>query len=162
MNTLNQLTGNINVFVNFFASLNRLFCQIRWLDRNLRNSSGPLMALVGVIVFVCYLVYAQPDGPFAKLLTDQGPLVIVCVVIGVLLTRRYQEGGNTDNNLNSVMFGNPANNPLSANDNSNQSSRGNGRNNNMNLDGADRLGDIEMGTKIENPPRFVQPVALQY
>lgn len=84
-----------------------------------------------------------------KLLVDQGPLLVVCVVIGVLLARRYREGGSPDSNLNSVMFGNPSNNPLSAN-------------------GAEsRSGtpprDIEMGTKIDRPPaRYVQPAAVKY
>ena len=153
MNTLNQLSGNINVFVNFFNSINRLFCQIRWLDRNLRNSSGPLLAVVGAIVLICYVVYASPEGGdmygIPKLLVDHGPLVIVCVVIGVLLARRYREGGSPDSNLNSVMFGNPSDNPLSigsAESRSPAPSR-----------------DIEMGTKIDRPPpRFVQPAAVKY
>jgi hypothetical protein len=154
MNALQQLSGNMNVFVNFFNSINRIFCQIRWLDRNLRNSSGPLLLIVGGIVFICYLVYASPEGGsdgIQKMLVDQGPLVVVCGVVLVLFYRRYTEGGNSDTNISSVMFGNPANNPRpgSENDPSSGDTRGG-------------QGDIEMGTKVDHPNRYVQPAAVKY
>lgn len=111
MHALNSLTANINVFVRFFQSINHLFCQIRWLDSNIRNSSGSLLAAVGAIVFICYLVYTQPEERILKILTDQGPLLIVCVVIAVLVYRRYHLGATGDSNVNSILFGNPESEP---------------------------------------------------
>ena len=105
MEALRQITSNINVFVNFFNSLNALFCQIRWLDRNIRNSSAPLLLVVGGIALFCYILYAYPS--VAANFTS-APLVIVAVVVVVIVIRRYQNGPNHDVDMQHVLFGNPA------------------------------------------------------
>ena len=108
----------MGTFVRFFDNINRLFCQIRWLEQNLNNSSIQLLIFVGVIVFLCYFMFAAPNdsnNPFAaisKAINDYGPIVVVVALIAYFLARRFSgvadaEGTEAHGSFDSVLFGNP-------------------------------------------------------
>ena len=115
MDALNDLTRHINTFVNFFNAVNNLFCQIRWLDVNIRNSSNLLLVLVGIILVICiYLIsFKEGIGPFQSigfppifdsLLSVVGPVIIVAVLLGILFYRRYALGP-MQGGFENVLFG---------------------------------------------------------
>jgi hypothetical protein len=118
MEALRAISNNINTFVGFFDAINRLFCQIRWLEQNINNSSAKLLLLVLLIVVFCVFVFLQPSsggGPFdaiTRALNDYGPIVLVVAVVLYFVSRRFSgaadaEGTEGNATLDSVLFGRP-------------------------------------------------------
>ena len=121
MDALRGITQQINVFVRFFESINYLFCQIRWLEQNIQNSSRTLILIVGALGFIAYLVYftaANPGanydvlfGEICRFGTAYFPIIAVVMLIGFLLVRRFS--GTAEGELGSghgfenVFFGQP-------------------------------------------------------
>lgn len=118
MDTLRGLTEQISVFVRFFESINYLFCQIRWLEQNIQNSSKGLLLVVGTIGLICFFVYycAINNGDSGDLIdklchviVTYFPIIMVVGLIGYLLMRRLLH--TTDGELgsgtgfNNVLFG---------------------------------------------------------
>lgn len=106
MDTLRGLTEQINVFVRFFESVNYLFCQVRWLEQNIQNSSKGLLLVVGVIGLICLYVfsYAQSDGggdplmaAISGFVVSYFPILVVVLLVGYFLARRFS--GSSDGQL---------------------------------------------------------------
>jgi hypothetical protein len=127
MDALRGLTEQINVFVRLFESINYLFCQIRWLEQNIQNSSKMLLLVVGVIGMICYFVYNSTlnnggnDAFFAeasRIVVSYFPIMAVVLLVAYFLVRRIS--GTTDGALgesggfDGVFFG-TRRNPDSAN-----------------------------------------------
>ena len=117
MEALEAMSRNMGTFVRFFDNINRLFCQIRWLEQNINNSSLQLLIFVGAIIFLCYFIFAAPtdsSNPFAaitKAINDYGPIVVVVALIAYFIARRMSgvadaEGTEAHGSLDSVLFGN--------------------------------------------------------
>ena len=108
------LTSNINTFVRLFSSINNLFCHLRWLERNIRNSSFILLLIVGLILIFA-LFFMNENQHFFDLLgfpsgTDKfirlyGPFLIVLCIIGLFLYKR-SISGSQPGNIDSVLYGN--------------------------------------------------------
>jgi hypothetical protein len=118
MDALRGLTDQINVFVRLFESINYLFCQIRWLEQNIQNSSKMLLLVVGVIGMICYFVYnstlnnGDNDAFFAeasRIVVSYFPIMAVVLLVAFFLVRRFS--GTTDGALgesggfDGVLFG---------------------------------------------------------
>ena len=127
MEALEAMSRNMGTFVRFFDQINRLFCQIRWLEQNINNSSLQLLIFVGAIVCLCYFIFAAPtdsSNPFAamtKAINDYGPIVVVVALIAYFIARRMSgvadvEGTEAHGSLDSVLFGNPRSNSRSGAD----------------------------------------------
>mmetsp|Transcript_3945 Transcript_3945/g.6175 ORF Transcript_3945/g.6175 Transcript_3945/m.6175 type:complete len:152 (+) Transcript_3945:64-519(+) len=114
---MDALAGHINVFVRLFSSINRLFCHVRWLERNLRNTSMSTLIIVGgIIIFCIYLVGMEnggsslysslglPEGSEDTIRTI-GPFLIVGILVGLFLARRFYAGPQGGSGFESVMFG---------------------------------------------------------
>ena len=121
MEGIEAISRNMGTFVRLFDNLNRLFCQIRWLEQNINNSSIQLLIFVGVIVFLCYFMFAAPtdsSNPFAaitKAINDYGPIIVVVALIAYFMARRFSgaadaEGTEAHGSLDSVLFGNARSN----------------------------------------------------
>lgn len=131
---MDALSSQINVFVRLFSSINHLFCHLRWLERNIRNSSTGLMIMAGAILLFCmysirYMINSvhyyyncvdsSTDNSGSGLLTMLGfpagsdaifkefaPFVIVAVIIGLFIYRRQTLGTQGGSGgFNEVMFG---------------------------------------------------------
>ena len=114
MEALGGLTRNISTFVRFFESINNLFCQIRWLESNFRNSSSGLLLVVGGILIFCVYLYAGPTGAISTFfgipgldewLVKYGPIVIIVVIIAAMLFRRFTMGPQNNVGFDSIVFG---------------------------------------------------------
>lgn len=98
MDTLRQLTSQINVFVRFFQSINCLFYQIRWLESNvIRGSLGHLLYVAILLALVGYITYcnsAETNDTTTKYCSAVASQVAVLVLafglLGFLLLRRFQ------------------------------------------------------------------------
>mmetsp|Transcript_23129 Transcript_23129/g.39136 ORF Transcript_23129/g.39136 Transcript_23129/m.39136 type:complete len:164 (+) Transcript_23129:174-665(+) len=110
---MNAVVNQMNVFLRVFTTINRLFCEVRWLERNLRNSNSTVMFIVGGIIMFC-LYSASVDGSgqsvlppgMSQVIKDWGPFAIIAVVLGLFLYRRAANGPmDGSGNLNEVMFG---------------------------------------------------------
>ena len=118
MDTLRGLTDQINVFVRFFESINYLFCQVRWLEQNIQNSSKGLILVIGVICLICFYVYNSHlsngggDPFFAAIsgfVVSYLPILTVALLIIYFFVRRFSgssvgqlgDGGGVQN----VLFG---------------------------------------------------------
>ena len=106
MDTLRGLTDQINVFVRFFESINYLFCQVRWLEQNIQNSSKGLLLVVGVICLICFYVFYSPstDGggdpimaAISGFVVSYFPILAVVLLVVYFLARRFS--GSTDGQL---------------------------------------------------------------
>jgi len=115
MDAVAALTSNIQHIVRFIASINELFCQVRWLDANINNSGNGLLAIcLAVVLFCAYLTFFS-DSPLPlgldQFITKKGALVLVFVLLGGFLYKRYrrserqrrEQSANTS--LDGVMFG---------------------------------------------------------
>jgi purine-cytosine permease-like protein len=113
---MENLTNNINVFVRLFASINHLFCHVRWLERNFRNSSlSVLLIVAGIILFAIYFMddssnpflesLGFPPG-FSSFLKTFGPFLIVVSIIGLFIYRRFHYGPQ-GGNMETILFGDP-------------------------------------------------------
>lgn len=122
---MENFTSQLNVFVRLFASVNQLFCHVRWLERNLRNSSlSVLLIVTGIILFVLLMTAAatgttEEDERKSNLFLESlgfppgslslvkvfGPILIVLAIIGLFLYRRARYGGQ-DGNMDTILFGN--------------------------------------------------------
>lgn len=98
MDALRGLTDQINVFVRLFESINYLFCQIRWLEQNIQNSSKMLLLVVGVIGMICYFVYTSTlnNGGNDKFFEEASrvvvayfPVMAVVLLVVYFLLRRF-------------------------------------------------------------------------
>jgi hypothetical protein len=113
MEALVELSRQINVFVHFFSSINNLFCHVRWLERNIRNSSMSVMIIVGFIVSMCVLMLYSETESGQVLLKSIGaakilsmlPIVIVIAVILLFCKRRSEEGPMQGEGMDEVVFG---------------------------------------------------------
>jgi hypothetical protein len=111
---MNTAMNQMNVFLRVFSSINRLFCEVRWLERNLRNSNSTVMLIVGGIICFCLYVASTdttsghsvlPPG-LQQVLTDWGPVAIIALVVALFLYRRSVTGPmEGSGNINEVMFG---------------------------------------------------------
>jgi len=99
MDGLRHFTGNANVVVNFFQSINCLFMQLRWLESHLRHSSTEQIAIVFVLVsllgyytFVCNGQTNPDSGYFCG---DNGVSAMIAgavlSIIGYFLYKRYKD-----------------------------------------------------------------------
>ena len=108
MEAIQQLTNFLNVFLNFFNSVNMLFCQIRWLEQNFLNSNNSLMIAVFVIILFCiYLIFG---GFNSGIISTLGPFFILFAVFFFLLFRRFQRlrggaNGERGRSFEDVFFG---------------------------------------------------------
>ena len=119
---MENFTNQLNVFVRLFASVNQLFCHVRWLERNLRNSSlSVLLIVAGIILFVLLMTTAatEEDERSSNLFLESlgfppgslslvkvfGPILIVLAIVGLFLYRRARYGGQ-EGNMDTVLFGN--------------------------------------------------------
>jgi hypothetical protein len=113
---MEELANNINVFVRLFSSINHLFCHVRWLERNLRNSSMSVLLIVGgIFLFAMFFMsngndsflesFGLPPGS-SQFLKTYGPLLIVISLIGLFLFRRF-DSGPQGGNMETVFFGDP-------------------------------------------------------
>jgi hypothetical protein len=100
MDGVRAITENINVFVQFFQSINALFCHVRWLEANLRNAPTGLLFIVGAIGCIAVIMYLAPGSDALA------PIAIV-IVVGVLLWRRWRDGPMRGASFERVMFGDP-------------------------------------------------------
>jgi len=109
MQALNQMSSNMGTFVSFFSNINRLFCQVRWLERNLRNASVPLLLFcLGIMVYCAFLVSGgggeeMPQG-LSTFINDIVPILLVAGVIGLFMARRRM--GGLAGGFQDVFFGN--------------------------------------------------------
>lgn len=116
---MENLISNINVFVRLFSSINNLFCNIRWLERNIRNSSFSVLLIVGgILIFAFYMLDESQNGFFDnigfppgtdQLIRNYGPFLIVLGIIGLFFYKRFHSGPQSGN-IDSVLFGNDDNN----------------------------------------------------
>ena len=125
MEALRNITQSINTFVRFFESINYLFCQIRWLEQNIANSSPRLLLFIGCILSICGLVYysttmsdTDPSAAIINFLINYGPILVVVLIIGYLIIKRFSresealDGDNPSTgtgSFESVFFGSSAN-----------------------------------------------------
>jgi hypothetical protein len=113
--SMDAIVNQMNVFLRVFTSINRLFCEVRWLERNLRNSNSTVMLIVGgIIIFCVYSASTAGDGSgqtilppgLNQVLKEWGPFAIIALVLGLFLYRRSTSGPiEGSGNLNEVMFG---------------------------------------------------------
>lgn len=131
---MENFISNLNVFVRLFQSINNLFCHVRWLERNVRNSSGMVLLIVGSIVFFAFYLMDGNSTLFESLgfgvgidnvIRSSGPFIIVLLIVGLFLYRRQTLGAQTNgNSFDSVLFGHYDN------DDNNNNNRNNNNNNN--------------------------------
>ena len=106
MDVLQGITQQINVFVRFFESINYLFCQIRWLEQNVQNSSNTLLIIVGSIGFLCFFIYyntttewGNKDNLIAELfriIVAYYPIITVVLLLAYLFFRRFSNTASTE------------------------------------------------------------------
>lgn len=111
---MDAVMNQMNVFLRIFSTVNRMFCEVRWLERNLRNSNPTVMVIVGGIMMFC-LYTASIDGSgeqsvlppgFNQAMKEWGPFAIIILIGGLFLYRRHVNGEmEGSGNLNEVMFG---------------------------------------------------------
>jgi hypothetical protein len=109
MNALRNLTGNINTIVQFFRSINCLFWNLEWLERNIVNGSSERIIMVLIIVgLVGYMTFAcSSDNASNEFCGGNGvSSLIFCAAIGVIVYffyKRYRQrsagnsGGSASN-----------------------------------------------------------------
>ena len=112
MEAIMALTQNINVFVRFFESINNSFCQIRWLERNIRNSSSGLLLTVGGILLISlYLIGGTKLASILGIpgldyiLTNYGPILIIVLIVCILFFRRVTQGAQSGGGFDNILFG---------------------------------------------------------
>lgn len=118
MDTLRGITEQINVFVRFFESINYLFCQVRWLEQNIQNSSKTLILIVSVFVMIGGFVWycsMIPGGNkdffvvLSRTMVTYFPIIAVVLLIGYLLAKRFSNSseGEVDggSGFENVFFG---------------------------------------------------------
>lgn len=113
---MDAVMGQMNVFLRAFSTINRLFCEVRWLERNLRNSNMTTMVIVGGILTFCLFsaitssskedqLLPLPPG-VASVLKNWGPMAIVALVVGLFMYRRRVWGAMEGHgNVGDVLFG---------------------------------------------------------
>lgn len=88
---LQSFTGIVNVFNQFFHSINWLFRNLRLLQNNIVNSVAIQLMIVAALLLYCvYLLYPccilhdrfGTDESVDRTLRDAGPIVLVCAIIG--------------------------------------------------------------------------------
>lgn len=94
MDSLRHLTENINVFVQFFQSINCLFLQLRWLESHALHEQGGRAGLVLVILaFAVYYTFgcnSSTDEDGCKDWVVQiGIITILALVAVYLLYKRW-------------------------------------------------------------------------
>ena len=107
---MNAVVNQMNTFLRVFSTINRLFCEVRWLERNLRNSNSTVMLIVGGIIIFSLIIASDSQGilppGFSVVLKEWGPFVIVGLVLVLFVYRRFVSGPmDGSGNLNEVMFG---------------------------------------------------------
>lgn len=119
MEAIGEITRSINTFVNFFASINRLFCHLRWFERNIRNSSSQLLIIVGGIVLLCFFIFYSATDTGRSTLESFGfskesadtvkvyaPMIFILGIIVLFLMKRWNEGPQqSEGGFDEVMFG---------------------------------------------------------
>jgi hypothetical protein len=104
MESLQRITHHINIFVRFFQSINCLFLNLGWLERNIVHGSTEkvvltllLVAVAGVFTFGC----SGALGRGANLCSSEnsGYLVLLLVVgiIGYFFYKRFNQGQGQGN-----------------------------------------------------------------
>ena len=94
MDALRSLTENINVFVQFFQSINCLFLQLRWLESHAMQEQGGRAGLVLVILaFAVYYTFGCNSASDASSCKDWvvqiGIITILALVAMYLLWKRW-------------------------------------------------------------------------
>ena len=108
METLRSLTDNINVVVRFFQSVNCLFWQLQWLERNiLQGSNERICITLLIVILIGYMTFScsSNDGTTVGYLCGENgvSMLVLITVIGVIvyyLYKRYllsQDTSSTDN-----------------------------------------------------------------
>jgi hypothetical protein len=118
MDTLRGITQQINVFVRFFESINYLFCQVRWLEQNIQNSSKNLILIVSVLAMIGGFVWycsTMPRGNdnllvlLSRMMVSYFPIITVVLLIGYLLVKRFSNSSEGElgggNGFENVFFG---------------------------------------------------------
>jgi hypothetical protein len=115
---MDEFANHINTFVRVFASLNSLFCHVRWLEANLRNSSSLVLIVVGGIAGFSFFYLLLSKNPNltgfqvdSNLFQNFGLLLLV-IIICVFLYLRLS-GGNIRGGAERVLFGDTGSEPLS-------------------------------------------------
>lgn len=95
MDSLRELTANINVFVRFFESVNCLFWQLSWLERHISHEHSGRLLLVAVILGFCvYYTFVCHSGGAGDQCRDTvlqvGIIGVLVAVLGGALFKRYQ------------------------------------------------------------------------
>lgn len=119
MDSVQELSRTLATFVHLFAQINYLFCHLRWLERNIRNASSPLLLMVSLIA-ICAIFLLTYDNPQARelyhsfglsdgtlnLLKGITPILLIGFIIGYFCYLRYSQGRTGRNNgYDQVMFG---------------------------------------------------------
>lgn len=99
MEALQGITQQINVFVRFFESVNYLFCQIRWLEQNVQNSSHVLLIIVGSVAVLCFFIYYSTIidwgnkgnlyAELSRIIVAYFPIITVVLLLAYLFIRRF-------------------------------------------------------------------------
>lgn len=103
MNAINEFSSHLNSFAYLFGSINNLFCQVRWLEANLRNSSPLLLAIVGGIAIICLLLTLSHDSGGGVM-----QIIIIVFVVGLLAIFFYRRHtlGPVETDFQSILLGN--------------------------------------------------------
>eukprot|EP01038_Epipyxis_sp_PR26KG_P006715 gene6715-9208_t len=111
MDAIRELTNTINIFVQFFQSINCLFWQIRWLEDNIRGSSSPLLLIVFVIIVLCLILTFDKENSIMKSILGQNiqgfdtsyiVYIFIIGLIGWFLYKRF-----SDPTISATPIGNP-------------------------------------------------------
>ena len=120
MESISQLTHTLNVFVRFFESINMLFCQVRWLESNIRNTRSGTFCIVFSIIGFCILMLLTTQGKegiqfltylglppqFLPYFIKWGPIILIIAIIGLFLHRRASLGPQSEGGWDHILFGN--------------------------------------------------------
>ena len=88
MEAIQNLTRTLNVFVRFFESINCLFWQINWLERNVSNASGE-KAVIFVLIF-CLGLFITFGGDQFEALTPYLVVMGLFALVAWLAFKRYR------------------------------------------------------------------------
>ncbi|KAJ1436099.1 hypothetical protein B484DRAFT_445833 [Ochromonadaceae sp. CCMP2298] len=100
MDSLRRITEQINVFVRFFQSINCLFLQLGWLERNIVHGSVEKIVLTLVLVLVAgYVTFGCSGLSSGRNLCSEenmGTLIVLLVlgIIAYFFYKRFNQGAS--------------------------------------------------------------------
>ncbi len=97
MEAIQSLTRTINVFVNFFQSINCLFLQVRWLENNCQGESPAKFFMVIFVLSFCVVYVVLCDtmdkcsDPNSNYIMSLLVYSILISILGYFLYKRYRD-----------------------------------------------------------------------